>query len=108
MGELWENVGLGKRKHHLFHRACSLVTVHSLKTFEEITQTYCPWNNFDNICKCVSNFWICDEGYIVTYMHSECYMSAEYGIYSFLGVSSLNSWKAAYSITEHFHFCSSY
>lgn len=31
LGELWENVGLEKRKHHLLHRACSLITVHSLK-----------------------------------------------------------------------------
>lgn len=66
-GLVWESfgkLGFGKRKHHLFHRACSLITVPSL-TLGEIIQTNCPWNKSNCICKHLSSFRVCAKGYIV-------------------------------------------
>lgn len=64
LGALWGNVELGKRKHHLFPRACSLITVPNL-TLGEIIQTNCPRTKSNCICKRLSSVWIRAQGYIV-------------------------------------------
>lgn len=79
----------------MFHRMLSLITVHSLK-LGAIIQTAHGINltAFVSLCQ-IFGFVPRDIWWLKC--STEGCLSSEYGIYSFLGVSSfLNSWKVAY------------